>query len=606
MALQLVARTPQASAYTHPLGVARAVERSGAPSPSSGLLGLRPQDLHTVYELPTSAPSSQKIALVDAYNDLHVQADLTAYDKEFHLPECTEGNGCFKQVNQHGSGSGLPFPASEASLKAAEKACNEGSEAACVLVSEAEGWSVEISLDVESAHAVCQSCSLVLVEADSPAYSDLEAAEDSAVTLGASEVSNSWGGPECIEGECVTDTSAFYHPGVVIAAAAGDYGYLGWDAEAGEAQGYADFPASSPTVVAVGGTRLSPLGLSGKWTGETVWNGDGAGGGGCSVRFKAQPWQQALADWSSVGCGEYRAVADVSADADPYTGVVVRDASPACETAYEEGGIKHHLQDWCTIGGTSLASPIIASVYALAGGADGAAYPAKTLYVNEKHTPSSLHDVLSGSNGECDEPFQPETGLSGCTAAEEAQASCSEELICMAGAGYDGPTGVGTPDGISAFQRPVQTEEAEEQALGGRASGAPESGAGGSSSNGGSAKPLVATAPAPSPAAAVRLSGLTLTLPALIALNKNRPSMSKVAFTFTLNVAVRVQVKLEQRVGKRGHEHWKALGHTLTIAGTSGRNTRHLGGRVALSAGSYRLTLAPAGGAARSVAFKIG
>jgi hypothetical protein len=604
MALRLVARTPQASAYTHPLGVARAVERSGAPSPSSGLLGLRPQDLHAAYELPTSAPSAQTVALVDAYNDLNVEADLATYDKEFDLRECTVGNGCFKKVNQNGSSSGLPFPATQASLKAAEKSCNEGSEEACALVNEAEGWSVEISLDVESAHAVCQSCSLVLVEGNSPAYGDLEAAESSAVALGATEVSNSWGGPECFEGECVSDTSAFNHPGVVIAAAAGDDGYLGWDAEASEAKGYADFPASSPTVVAVGGTRLS-LGAGGKWAGEEVWNGDGAGGGGCSVRFEAQPWQQAVADWSSVGCGEHRAVADVSADADPYTGVVVRDTSPACETVYEEGGTKHHLLDWCTIGGTSLASPIIASVYALAGGGDGAAYPAKTLYVNAKHTPSSLHDVLSGSNGECDEPFQIETGLSGCTAPAEAKASCAEKLICMAGPGYDGPTGVGTPDNITAFQRPIETEEAEEaeeRASRGGGGGSSGPGAGGV----GPVKPLLGKVPTPSVTPSVQLSGLTLTLPALIALNKSRPSMSKVAFTFTLNVAVRVQAKLEQRVGKRGHEHWKTLGHALTIAATRGRNTHHMAGHGVLSAGAYRLTLAPAGGAARSIAFKIG
>jgi hypothetical protein len=104
---------------------------------------------------------------------------------------------------------------------------------------------------------------------------------------------------------------------------------------------------------------------------------------------------------------------------------------------------------WCTIGGTSLSSPLIASTFALAGGANGVEYPTKTLYENEVKTPGSLHDVATGSNGECTKPFS-ETGLSGCTTAEEAK-SCASKAICVAGSGYDGPTGVGTPDGITAF-----------------------------------------------------------------------------------------------------------------------------------------------------------
>ena len=89
-------------------------------------------------------------------------------------------------------------------------------------------------------------------------------------------------------------------------------------------------------------------------------------------------------------------------------------------------------------------------VFALAGGADGVEYPAKTLYENEVKSPGSLHDVTTGSNGECTKPFT-ETGLSGCTTAEEAK-SCASKAICVAGTGYDGPTGVGTPDGITAFK----------------------------------------------------------------------------------------------------------------------------------------------------------
>jgi hypothetical protein len=139
-----------------------------------------------------------------------------------------------------------------------------------------------------------------------------------------------------------------------------------------------------------------------------------------------------------VGCGSHRAVADVAADADPYTGVALYDSTP------DEG----RTLDWTTIGGTSLASPIIASTFALAGGADGASYPAQTLYTHSGL--NSLHDVLSGSNGGCTK-FNRRTGYSECTLAEE-EAYCSHTLICNAAAGYDGPTGVGTPDGITAFE----------------------------------------------------------------------------------------------------------------------------------------------------------
>jgi len=417
-----------------------------APSPGAGAFGLRPQDLHTAYGLPTSASSAQTVALIDAYNDPTAETDLKAYDEEFALPECTTANGCFRQVNQNGEAGNPPFPKTTKELESARR----GSRSAREEAAEATGWDLEISLDIEVAHATCESCEVLLVEAGSPNYEDLEDAERSAAALGAGEVSNSWAGPEVGETPELESTSPFNHPGIVITAAADDDGYLDWDAEKSSERGYVNYPASSPHVVAVGGTRLS-LGAGSAWAGETVWNGDGATGGGCSVVFAAQPWQQSLSDSSGVGCGTKRAVADVSADADPYTGLAVHDTSPECEYSYEEAKVKHVLY-WCTIGGTSVASPLIASTFALAGGAGKVEYPVKTLYENELKSPGSLHDVTTGSNGECTKPFS-ETGLSGCTTAEEAK-SCGSKAICVAGTGYDGPTGVGTPDGIAAFKPP--------------------------------------------------------------------------------------------------------------------------------------------------------
>ena len=446
LALQLVPRTAAARARRHPLGLVRSAPLT-APSPGAGAFGLRPQDLHAAYGLPTSVSGAQTVALVDAYNDPTAEADLKAYDEEFALPACTAGNGCFKQVNQNGETGNLPFPKTMTELETARK----GTRAAREEAEEATGWDLEISLDIEVAHATCESCEVLLVEANVPSYEDLETAEQSAAVLGAGEVSNSWAGPEVGETPELESASPFDHKGIVITAASGDDGYLDWYAPNVSERGYVNYPASSPHVVAVGGTRLS-LGVGSAWASETVWNGDGATGGGCSVVFTAQPWQQSVSGWSGVGCGAKRAVADVAADADPYTGVAVHDTSPECEYRYEEAKVKHVLY-WCTIGGTSVASPLIASVFALAGGASGVEYPAKTLYQNELKSPGSLHDVTTGSNGECTKPFS-ETGLSGCTTTEEAK-SCASKGICLAGPGYDGPTGVGTPDGIAAFKPPA-------------------------------------------------------------------------------------------------------------------------------------------------------
>ncbi len=163
LSLALVPQTAAARAHVRPLGI----ERSATPavrSPAAGYFGLRPQDLHSAYALPTSAPSAQTIALVDAYNDPTANADLSAYDDEFPaLPECTIADGCFRQVNQSGEAGNLPFPQSSEELKTARESANSSEKAAA---ERAEDWDLEISLDIEIAHATCQSCHIVLVEAE--------------------------------------------------------------------------------------------------------------------------------------------------------------------------------------------------------------------------------------------------------------------------------------------------------------------------------------------------------------------------------------------------------------------------------------------------------
>jgi hypothetical protein len=460
LALELVPKTAAARAHTHPLGM-RTTQAIRAGSAAQGAYGLGPAQLHDAYfpgEEPL-APASQPqtIALVDPYNDLGAEADLKVYDEAFGLPvlaKCQSGqtSDCFEQVNQNGGGK-LPFPSSVGERHDAESLCEDANasyskrEAACEAVEEADGWSVEMSLDTEMAHAICQNCRIVLVEAEDSERASLEAAEETTARsrgeggVGAGEVSNSWGGDEP-----ASDSEAFNHPGVVVTASSGDSGYLGWRAsEEGGVTGV-EYPASSPHVVSVGGTSLTMTGEGGAWGSESVWGGSG---GGCSVNFPAPTWQSKVSDWSAVGCGtgseSKRASNDVAADADPYTGVAVYDSVPYL--APGEWPRNGAAPGWTPIGGTSVAAPIVASMFALAGGAHGVAYPAKTLY---SHLGSGLlHDIAEGGNGKC-EGFYGD-GCSGSMAPLSPEDCGSGALICNAAAGYDGPSGVGTPDGIGAF-----------------------------------------------------------------------------------------------------------------------------------------------------------
>ena len=428
---------PWAGRGRAPAGRRAALESCRAGFPTEGCFGLEPQDLHSAYGLPSVAPTQQTIALVDAYDDPTAEKDLKHYDKEFGLPACTAANGCFTKINAEGATKPLP-------------AVNGG-------------WALEISLDIEVAHAVCQRrCKILLVEAQSSCYRDLEAAENRAVTEGATEISNSWYGREPL-----TDSAAFNHPGTVITAAAGDEGYLNWAGKEGTGcdepgLGLANYPASSPHVIAVGGTRLSLNSPANTWKSETVWNEFGATGSGCSARFEAPSWQQELPHWSSVGCGSERAVADIAADADPATGIAVYDSTPN----------SRGRTGWQEIGGTSASTPLIAAAFALAGGSGGVEYPAKTLYQNALGNNASLHDIESGSNAEL-----------------EQAASCFGHSICVAASGYDGPTGVGTPNGIGAFERvaepgKTQSIEFKSTAPGSAAVGGPESTVAASASSG--------------------------------------------------------------------------------------------------------------------------
>jgi len=335
-------------------------DASGNPLASASTpAGYGPGQFHTAYNLPTgiAAAGAKTIAIVDAYDDPNIASDLAAYDSQYGLPPLGTypASPWFRKVNQTG---GASYPAGNS------------------------GWALEISLDVETAHEICQNCNILLVEAGSASYANLGAAENEAVALGASVISNSYGGGDS-SSDTTYDSLYYNHPGVVITASTGDSGYG------------VEYPASSPDVVAVGGTTLN-LNSDNTYASETAWVD---GGSGCSA-YEAKPsWQH------DTGC-THRTVADVSADADPNTGAAVYDT-------YGYGG-------WLQVGGTSLSSPLVASVFALSGNTSNGSAPYSD--------PGGLNDVTSGSNG-----------------------SCSPAYLCTAGPGYDGPTGLGTPNGLAAF-----------------------------------------------------------------------------------------------------------------------------------------------------------
>jgi subtilase family serine protease len=317
--------------------------------------GYGPAQLHSAYGLPVSSRRAQTIAIVDAYNAPTVKRDLNSYDSRFGLPffplcSSTLHSACFRKVNQAGAAS--PLPTTDA------------------------GWALETSLDVEVAHAICQNCTILLVEASSARATDLASAVSTAATLGATEISNSYGIGEFSGETSASWSQAYRHAGVVVTASSGDSGYG------------TSFPAALTGVVAVGGTSLR-VNTDGSYAGESAWSGSGSG---CSAMIAAPVWQTGMTGWPATGCGTRRAIADVAAG-------------------------------WFRLGGTSLASPLIAAVYALAADTSGQSFPAAFTYAHR----SSLHDVTSGANGTC------------------------ASVMCHAVSGYDGPTGLGTPRGLGGF-----------------------------------------------------------------------------------------------------------------------------------------------------------
>ena len=284
------------------------------------------------------------------------------------------------------------------------------------------GWEGEISLDLDMVSAACPKCHILLVEANDSSTLDLATGVNTAVSLGAVAVSNSYGGPEQ-SNEATAYDPYYNHPGVAITASSGDCGY---DCAPLSPSGYqtgVEYPAASRNVVAVGGTSLTQDTSARGWS-ESAWgNGPGSdsgAGSGCSAYEPKPSWQH------DTGCTK-RMVADVSAVADPYTPVWSYDPNDST-CIWSLDGVH---SGWCPMGGTSASSPIIASTFALAGRPAAGTYPASYLYGRK----TSLNDATSGTND-----------------VWGSQTPCPHTYFCNGVAGYDGPTGLGTPNGVGAFK----------------------------------------------------------------------------------------------------------------------------------------------------------
>jgi subtilase family serine protease len=338
---------------------------------STGPTGLTPAQTRHAYgfDLLSNSGAGQVIAIVDAYDDPNIESDLGVFDARFGLPACTTANGCFKKIYAAGHS-----PRTDA------------------------GWSLEIALDVEWAHAIAPQAKILLVEAASSSFTNLLNAVDVAVKNKATVVSMSWGG-----GDFSSEVNYDYHfaaSGVTFTASSGDSG------------DGVEYPAASPYVVAVGGTTLSFKDASGTYGGEVAWSGSG---GGLSL-YEAEPGYQFSYPIPLDPKGK-RGVPDVAYDADPVSGFSVYD------TVNYQG-----QSGWFQVGGTSAGAPQWAALFAIVNSLRVSAgkgtlsgtginvYAAAQAGVYG----TNYHDVTAGSNGTCG-------------------------TLCNAAIGYDYVTGLGSP-----------------------------------------------------------------------------------------------------------------------------------------------------------------
>lgn len=352
-------------------------------------VGYSASELAAAYHLPSgvSGPANT-VAIIDGGGYPDLESDLAHYRTQFALPPCTTASGCLRIVDYQG---GPPLHP-------------DGTDAEKEL-------SAETALDVEMVSAACPSCKILLVQAPTQdfylsslhtaaqAVPSIAQAAQTAIGLGASSVSMSFGYPSTKDINTGPVSAVFSHPGVAFVASSGDSGYLG------NLHGY--WPQNLPSVISVGGTAVYESTDSA--FSFAAWNGAGSG---CETDLPPAHGQPAAV---AAFCSGHRAATDVSAVSDPATGVAVFDS-------YGIGG-------WYVAGGTSAAAPVIAALYARAGHTASVDGP-RTLY---SAPAGAFTDVSLGQNG----------------AAHSCQTSAPQ--LCVSGTGWDGPTGIGTPNGLAGF-----------------------------------------------------------------------------------------------------------------------------------------------------------
>ena len=316
--------------------------------------GLSPKKVKEIYNLPQTGGHGT-IAIIGAYDATSIEADLNIFSKAFNLPACTTKNGCFEK---HIMGSGT-----KSNL----------------------GWALEISLDVEWAHAIAPKTKILLIEAKTPSGANLLKAIDYAASRkDVVAISMSWGGPEFTD-----ETSLDSHFKSISKAS--------FFASSGDNGTGASWPASSPNVISVGGTTIN-LKNDSSFISETAWSGSG---GGVSAYESEPDYQKSLNIPKANGM---RAIPDISYGADPKTGFSVYKTTP-------------HSNGWYVVGGTSAGAPQWAAIQSL-----GLSATLPNLYKDKISSKSNLYfrDIKSGSNGDC-------------------------QYYCDARARYDYVTGLGSP-----------------------------------------------------------------------------------------------------------------------------------------------------------------
>ncbi|MFI1075470.1 S8 family serine peptidase [Streptomyces puniciscabiei] len=328
-------------------------------SPGQMPPGLSPFDIRSAYKLAGTNGRGRTVAINVAFHNPNLESDLAVYRRQFHLRPCTKANGCLRVINQNG---GTTPPS--------------GTDPT---------WAFESSIDVDAVSAACPDCHILVVETDDNFFTNLFAGVDQAVAQGAKFINNSWVLPEA-SFESNFDFHFSNNPGVAFTFGSGDN------------PGVTQYPAASPYVTAVGGTTLARAHNRRGWT-ESAWNSTGCG---CSLFEPKPPFQH-----DSL-CPNNRAIADVSAVADNFA---VYDTTPF-----------NGSTGWFVANGTSISSPLMAGMYALAGNPAPGTFPNSYPYAH----PQDFFDITTGA-------------ADGFAAVP----------------GYDAPTGIGTPNGVAGLRDPA-------------------------------------------------------------------------------------------------------------------------------------------------------